>query len=73
MVFVNDGMVALKGTKDEIIAETTVLLHEVFNTIKSKDGEQEALEQLVEIGRLAVMTEEQIVEEVMTKIQDVLK
>ena len=60
MIICMDGTLRMEGNKVEVLAETTLILHGVYETLVKHEGEEKAREQFAEIGRLAVMTDEEI-------------
>lgn len=63
MIFSENGHVTIKGNDIKIMAEAVCILHSIYHTFSDKYGKEIANEKLVEIGRLAVMSEEEIREE----------
>lgn len=59
MIVAIDGTVRIEGDEPEVFADTAQILSLIYETLKDKKSEQYAMEQLVEIGRIAVMTEEE--------------
>lgn len=72
MLLVNDELTVVHGPKATVLAEVTCVLHEVYEKMKECEGEEKALEQLAEIGRLAVMTADEIEEATMDMIRDLV-
>ena len=70
MIFSEKGHVKIVGTGTEVMVDATCLLHSIYQTFSDKFGKEIANEKLVEIGRLAVMTDEEVEEELKTMIMD---
>lgn len=70
MIFSEKGHVKIVGTGAEVMVDATCLLHSIYQTFSDKFGKEIANEKLVEIGRLAVMTDEEADEELKTMIMD---
>ncbi|MGX8774813.1 MAG: hypothetical protein ACSW8G_07145 [Bacillota bacterium] len=60
MIIAVDGTVRLEGDEALVSAETAMVLNLIYETLKDKVSEQYALEQIVEIGRLAVLDREEL-------------
>ena len=60
MIICMNGTLRMEGDKAEVLAETTLILHGIYETLVKHEGEDVAREQFAEIGRLAVMTEEEL-------------
>lgn len=63
MIFVENGRVKIDGTCIEIMADATCILRVVYQTLSDVYGKEIINEKLVEMGRLAVMTDEEFDEE----------
>ena len=63
MILVENGRVKIDGTCIEIMADATCILRVVYQTLSDVYGKEIVNEKLVEIGRLAVMTDEEFDEE----------
>ena len=63
MIFSENGHVRLKGDSIEFIADAACILHVLYQTLSDEYGKEIANERMVEIGRLAVMTDEEVREE----------
>ena len=72
MVISMNGTVRLEGDKTEVMAEVTLILKSFYDNVKRREGEQSAMEQLAEMGRLAVMTDEEISDEVKKMLDSIL-
>ena len=70
MIFSENGHVKFEGNGIKLMAETVCILHSLYQTLSDKYGKEIANEKLVEIGRLAVMSEEEMIEEMKKKISD---
>ena len=70
MIFTEDGHVTIKGNGIEVMADAACILHGLYQTFSDKYGKEIANEKLVEIGRLAVMTDEELREALKKKIMD---
>lgn len=60
MIFSVNGNVRIEGVGVELMAEATCILHELYQMMAKHGGEDFANEQLVLIGRLAVLNDEEI-------------
>ena len=63
MIFVENGRVKIDGTCSELMADATCILRVVYQTLSGTYGKEIINEKLVEMGRLAVMTDEEFDEE----------
>ena len=70
MIFAEDGHVEIGGNGIEVMADATCILHSIHQIFSDKYGKEIANEKLVEIGRLAVMTDEELREALKKKIMD---
>ena len=70
MIFTEDGHVTIKGIDIEVMADAVCILHGLYQTFSDKYCKGIANEKLVEIGRLAVMTDEELLEELKNSIMD---
>ena len=70
MIFSENGHIKIEGNGIELMAEIVCLLHSIYHTFSDKYGKEIANEKLVEIGRLAVMSEDDMIEEMKKKIID---
>jgi len=64
MIIAMDGTTRIEGDKNDVIAECTSILHAIYEVLVEKEGVDAANEQFVEIGRLAVMSEEDLENEI---------
>ena len=63
MIFVENGRVKIDGTCIEIIADATCILRVVYQTLSDAYGKEMVNKMLVDVCRLAVMTDEELDEE----------
>ena len=70
MIFSKNGQIEIEGNSIEIMAEAVCILNSIYYTFSDKYGKEIANEKLVEIGRLAVMSEDDMIEEMKKKIID---
>lgn len=70
MIFTEDGHVTIKGIDIEVMADAVCILHGLYQIFSDKYCKEIANEKLVEIGRLAVMTDEELREALKKKIMD---
>ena len=70
MIISEDGHVKIEGSGIEVMADAMCILHSIYQTFSDKYGKEIANEKLVEIGRLAVMTDEELREALKKKIMD---
>ena len=70
MIFSENGHIKIEGNGIELMAEAVCILHSIYHTFSDKYGKEIANEKLVEIGRLAVMSEDDMIEEMKKKIID---
>ena len=68
MINVENGRVVMSGREDDLMCEATAVLHGLFEQMEKEHGKEEALEKLAEIGRIAVMTQEELSKEVREKL-----
>ena len=60
MIVAIDGTVRIDGDEPEVFADTAMILNLIYETLKDKKSEEYAMEKLVEIGRIAVMDEDEL-------------
>ena len=70
MIFSEDGHVKIEGSGIEVMADAVCILHSIYQIFSDKYGKEIANEKLVEIGRRAVMTDEELIEELKNSIMD---
>ena len=58
MIFSKNGYVKIKGNDSEVTADATCILRVLYQTFSDDYGKEIANEKLVELGRLAVMNDE---------------
>ena len=68
MIISEDGHVKIEGSGIEVMADATCILYSIYQIFSDKYGKEIANEKLVEIGRLAVMTDEELLEELKNSI-----
>lgn len=59
MIKVTNDTTVIAGELTEILSEITMVINKVYTELKEVMGEEEALKRIVEVGNLAVMSEEQ--------------
>lgn len=69
MIICKDGTVKLSGSKVEVLAEATYILHSVYERLVECEGEEKAVEQLDTLFALAVMSADEIKEVTVTEEQ----
>lgn len=60
MIKVTEDTTVIAGSLNKILSEITTVLHKVYEEMKETLGEEIANEYLAEIGRLAVMSEDEL-------------
>lgn len=60
MIKVTEDTTVIAGSLNKILSEITTVLHKVYEEMKETLGEKIANEYLAEIGRLAVMSEDEL-------------
>lgn len=60
MIKVTEDTTVIAGSLNKILSEITTVLHKVYEEMKETLGEETANEYLAEIGRLAVMSEDEL-------------
>ena len=60
MIKVTEDTTVISGTLTTILSEITAVLRKVYEEMKETIGEEEANEYLTEVGRLAVMSEDEL-------------
>ena len=60
MVDVEKGICMIQGTDKDMVLDCTVMLHTVFETLEKHYGNETAMKLLVNIGRDAVKTDEEL-------------
>lgn len=72
MITSMQGTTRIEGAKHEVMSEITCILRSFYETVKEREGEQQAMEQLAEMGRLAVMTSEELEDAVRNLVDEIL-
>ena len=70
MIFSENGHIKIEGNGIELMAEVVCILHSIYHTFSDMYGKEIANKKLVEIGRLTVMSEDDMIEEMKKKIID---
>lgn len=70
MIQVKGGRIVMSGTEDEILSESTAVLHGVYEQLVRWHGEEDALDKLATMGRLAIMSEVELANEAKRKLQE---
>ena len=70
MIFSENGHVKFEGNGIKLMAEAVCILHSIHQIFSDKYGKEIANEKIVEIGRLAFMTDEELREALEKKIMD---
>ena len=60
MIKVTEDTTVIAGSLNKILSEITTVLHKVYEEMKETIGEEKANEYLTEIGRLTIMSEEEL-------------
>ena len=60
MIKVTEDTTVISGTLNTILSEITAVLRKVYEEMKETIGEEKANEYLTEVGRLAVMSEDEL-------------
>ena len=60
MIKVTEDTTVIAGNLTTILSEITAVLHKVYEEMKETLGEEKANEHLAEIGRLTVMSEDEL-------------
>ena len=72
MICSENGNVTIKGSLIDVIADATCLLHGLYQTLSDKYGKEMANKTLVDIGRRAVMNDEEATEDLKNTICDLV-
>lgn len=70
MIFTENGRVKIDGTCSGILMDATCILHIVYQTLSDAYGKEMVNKMLVDVCRLAVMTDEELDEELEKMIMD---
>ena len=60
MIKVTEDTTVIAGNLTTILSEITTVLHKVYEEMKETIGEEKANEHLAEIGRLTIMSEDEL-------------
>ena len=60
MIKVTEDTTVIAGNLTTILSEITAVLHKIYKEMKDTVGEEKANEYLAEIGRLTVMSEDEL-------------
>ena len=55
MIMIKNGMLAVAGTMEETMVETTLILHSVYKKLVEDVGEEDANKMLAKIGQAATV------------------
>lgn len=72
MICSENGNVTIKGSLIDVIADATCLLHGLYQTLSDKYGKEMANKTLVNIGRRAVVDDEEANEDLKNTIFDLV-
>lgn len=72
MICSENGNVTIKGSLIDVIADATCLLNGLYQTLSDKYGKEMANKTLVNIGRRAVMDDEEANEDLKNTIFDLV-
>lgn len=70
MIKVTKDTTVIAGELNEILSEITLVLAKVYQSMVDNIGEEEANEHLVEIGKLAIMSDEEVKEYARQKMEE---
>ena len=70
MIFSENGHIKIEGVWIDVIADVECLLQSFYQKMYDELGEEMANKTLVKIGRRAVMTDQQLLEEQKNSIMD---
>ena len=70
MIFSENGHIKIEGVWIDVIADVECLLHGFYQKMSDELGKEMADKTLVKIGRRAVMTDEELLEELKNSIMD---
>ena len=70
MIFSENGHVKIEGVWIDVIADVECLLQSLYQKMSDELGKEMADKTLVKIGRRAVMTDEELLEELKNSIMD---
>lgn len=60
MIKIDDNKTIIAGELDTILTEATIILNKIYTQMKTALGEKQANEYMVEIGRFAIMSEDEV-------------
>lgn len=72
MIIAMDETIRIEGDRNDVLSECTGILHAIYEILVEKEGVDAANEQFVEIGRLAVMSEEDLENEINRKLSELM-
>ena len=70
MIKVTEDTTVIAGNLTTILSEITTVLHKVYEEMKETIGKEKANEYLAEIGRLAIMSEDELKDRVKEIIKE---
>ena len=70
MIKVTEDTTVIAGNLTTILSEITTVLHKVYEEMKETIGEEKANEYLTEVGRLAIMSEDELKDRVKEIIKE---
>ena len=70
MIFSENGQIKIEGVWIDVIADVECLLQSFYQKMSDELGQEMADKTLVKIGRRAVMTDEELLEELKNSIMD---
>ena len=70
MIFSENGHVKIEGVWGDVIVDVECLLRSLYQKMSDEFGKEKANKTLVRIGRRAVMTDEELLEELKNSIMD---
>ena len=70
MIKVTEDTTVIAGNLTTILSEITTVLHKVYEEMKETIGEEKANEYLADVGRLAIMSEDELKDRVKEIIKE---
>ena len=70
MIKVTEDTTVIAGSLNKILSEITTVLHKVYEEMKETLGEETANEYLADVGRLAIMSEDELKDRVKEIIKE---
>ena len=70
MIKVTQDTIVISGNLTAILSEITTVLHKVYEEMKETIGEELANEYLADVGRLAIMSEDELKDRVKEIIKE---